>query len=95
MNKANGSVERFKIGLVIWLLTILTGCVGFWGGGYYYGDTMVGPEPDMYLFGGDYYRGHDAHYYSHRGSESRGVAHPSGGQSRGSVHSGVREGGKR
>ena len=58
MNKANSPVERIKIGLVIGLLATLTGCAGYWTEGYY-GDTMMvsGPEPDMYLFGGDYYGG--------------------------------------
>jgi hypothetical protein len=84
MNKANGPVERIKIGLVIGLLTVLTGCAGYWGGGYY-GDTVVVAEPDMYLFGGGYDRGHDVHNYSHRGSESRGAAHSGG--SRAAAHS--------
>lgn len=35
-------------------------------------------EPDVYLFGGDYYRGRDAHNYSRRGFESRGAAHSDG-----------------
>jgi hypothetical protein len=98
MNKSNGPVKRIKIGLLIGLLAILTGCAAFWGGGYYYGDAVVVSEPDMYLFGGDYYRGGDEHNYSHRGSESRRVAHTSseqsrvatqssGGQSRGAEHS--------
>ena len=84
MNKANGPVERVKIGLMIGLLATLTGCAGYWGGGYYYGDTMVvsEPGPDLFLFGGDYYRGRDAHNYSHRGSESRAVAHPGRGRER-------------
>ena len=87
MNKANGPVERIKIGFVIGLLATLTGCAGLWGGGYYgyYGDAVIVSEPDMYLFGGDYYRGRDAHNYSYRGSESRGAARPSGGQSHGAA----------
>ena len=96
MNKANGPVERIKIGLVIGLLVVLSGCAGFWvEEGYYgyYGDAVMVSEPDLYLFGGDYYRGRDAHNYSHRGSESRRAAHPSGGQSRVAVHpSGVQRG---
>ena len=81
MNKANGSVDRIKIGLVIGLLTVLTGCAGYWGGGYYndggyYDGTVVVSEPDVYLFGGGYDRGRDVHNYSQRGSASRGAAHP-------------------
>jgi len=37
------------------------------------------PWPDMYLFGGGYGRGRDAHDYSRRGSESRRAAHRDGG----------------
>ena len=93
MNKANSPIERIKIGLLIGLLAVLTGCAGFLGGGYYYGDTVVVSEPDLFLFGGDYYRGREMHNYSHRGSESRRAAHPSGGQSRVAVHpSGVQRG---
>ena len=87
MNKTNDLVNRIKIGLMIGLLTALTGCVGFWGsgpgyyndGGYYDG-TVIVSEPDVFLFGGGYDRGRDVHNYSHRGSESRGAAHPSGGR---------------
>ncbi len=88
MNKAISLVERIKIGLVIGLVAILTGCAGYWTEGYY-GDTMMvsEPEPDMFIFGGYYDRGRDAHNYSHRGSESRRVAHPSGMQSHGVAHS--------
>jgi hypothetical protein len=97
MNKANGPLERIKIGLLIGLLVTLTGCTGFLGEGYY-GYPMVGPEPDMFLFGGDYYRGRDAHNYSHRGSESRRVAHPGGGrgsESHGAAHPSDGQRGKR
>lgn len=82
MNKTSGPFERIKIGLLIGLLATLTGCAGYWGGGYYYGDTVLvsEPGPDMFLFGGDYYRGRDARNYSHRGSESRRAVHPSNGQ---------------
>ena len=86
MNKANGPIKRIKIGLVIGSLVILSGCAWFWDGGYYYGDAVVS-EPDMYLFGGDYYRGRDVRDYSHRGFESRGVAHSSGVQSRAAAQS--------
>jgi hypothetical protein len=81
MNKPNGPVERIKIGLVIGLLMALTGCVGYVRGGYY-GDPVIVPEPDQYLFIGDYHNGHDAYNYSHRGSESRGAAHSSKTQGR-------------
>jgi hypothetical protein len=66
-----------QIGLGIVLLAALTGCVGYVGGGY--GDAVVVPEPDMYVFGGFYERGRDVHDYSHRGFESRAVAHRVGG----------------
>jgi hypothetical protein len=74
MITAKGPVGRIKIGLVIGALLAVTGCVGYVHGGYY-GDPVVVPEPDMYLFGGVYYDGHDAHHYSQRGHESRGAAH--------------------
>jgi len=100
VNKANGPVERIKIGLVVGLLATLTGCAGYWGRGYYYGNAVVmtGLEPDLFLFGGDYGRGRDAHNYSHRGSESRRAAHPGGGrgsESRGAPHPGGGQRGKR
>jgi len=86
MNKTNGPISRIRIGLAIALLTVLTGCVGVVGdGGYYGGDVVVG-EPDVYLFGGGYYGGRDAHAYSQRGSFSRGVAHPGGGHAVGGGH---------
>ena len=53
------------------LLFTLTGCAGYVegpGGGA----VVVGPAPPgVVVFGGDYYGRHDAHYYSHRGYESR------------------------
>jgi len=55
----------------IFLMVVLAGCVGFVGpsGG---GAVVVGPPvPDVTIWGGDYDRGHDAHFYSHRGYESR------------------------
>jgi hypothetical protein len=66
-----------KILTGITLLAALTGCVGYVGGGY--GGTVVVPGPDLVLFGGGYDRGRDVHDYSHRGAESRAVAHPGGG----------------
>jgi hypothetical protein len=77
MNKANGPVDRIKIGLGIALLAVLTGCVGYVGGGY--SSAVVVPGPDMYVFGGSYERGRDVHDYSHRGFESRASAHAVGG----------------
>ena len=82
INKTNDPLERIKIGLLIGLLVTLAGCAGYWGGGYYYGETVMvsEPEPDMFLFGGYYDRGRDVRNYSHRGFESRRAAHPSSGQ---------------
>jgi hypothetical protein len=54
----------------------LTGCVGYVGPGDGGGAVVVSPpEPDVVVFGGDYDRGHDVHAYSHRGYQSRSVAH--------------------
>jgi hypothetical protein len=66
-----------KILLGISLLAALTGCVGYVGGGY--DGAVVVPGPDVYFWGGGYERGRDVHDYSHRGFESRAVAHPGGG----------------
>ena len=77
MNQANGPVDRIKIGLGIALLASLMGCVGYVDGGYYGGGPVVVPGPDVVFWGGDYDRGRDVHVYSHRGVESRAVAHPS------------------
>lgn len=49
-----------------------TGCAGYVegpGGGA----VIVGPPPPpgVVVFGGDYDRGRDEHFYSHRGYESR------------------------
>ena len=75
MNKANGRLDRFKMGLGAAVLALLTGCVGYVDGGY--GAAVVVPAPDVYFWGGGYYeRGHDVHAYSHRGFESRVIAHP-------------------
>ena len=75
LNEANGPVERIKIGLGIALLAALTGCVGYVDGGYYGGPVVV-PGPSVYFYGGGYERGPDVRVYSHRGFESRAVAHP-------------------
>ena len=79
LNRNPGSL--IKIGLVIGLLAVLMGCAGTWFEGYYV-ETLPGPD-DMFLFGGDYYRGRDAHDYSHRGFESRRAAHHHSGGQRG------------
>ena len=94
MNTANGPVQRIKIELLIVLLVTSAGCAGFGGGGYYDGSVEVS-EPDFYLFGGEYYRGHDAHNYSHRGSESRGAAHQSSSRPASAVNQGTAHTGSR
>jgi hypothetical protein len=73
----NDVAGRIKIGLGIALLAILTGCVGYVDGG---GGVVAVPGPDVTIFGGGFERGHDVHYYSHRGEESRGFAHGGGGR---------------
>jgi hypothetical protein len=84
MNKANGPIDRIKLGLGVALLVVSTGCIVPVGGGYD-GGYVVAPEPDVLLFGGDYGRGRDygggrdVHAYSQRGAASRAVAHGSGG----------------
>ena len=77
IDKATGSVEGIKIGLGVALLAALMGCVGYVDPGY--GGAVVVPAPDVYFWGGGYERGRDVHVYSHRGVESRAVAHPSRG----------------
>jgi hypothetical protein len=78
MDKGNGPVGRIRIGLGIGLglglVAALTGCVGYVDGGY--GAAVVVPAPDMYFYGGSFERGREVHDYSHRGFESRAVAHP-------------------
>lgn len=79
MNKANNPGELIKFLFVIGLLAAATGCAAGPGRSYYDGAVLVSePGPDMFLFGGEYYRGRDARNYSHRGHESRGAAHPVG-----------------
>jgi len=90
MNKANGSMGWIGIGLAIACLVIVMGCGGYVVGEGYYGETVVVPEPDQYLFGGVYFDGREAHNYSHRGFESRGEAHGRQG-----THSDDHKGGRR
>lgn len=73
MNNANGAVDRIKVGLGIGLLAALTGCIGYVDGGYV--EPAIWPEPPVVFLGGFYERGHDVHAYSHRGAESRAIAH--------------------
>jgi hypothetical protein len=74
MDRANGPVCRIRLGLGIGLVAVLTGCVGYVDGGY--GAAVVVPAPDLYFYGGSFERGREVHDYSHRGFESRAVAHP-------------------
>jgi hypothetical protein len=69
MNSPSKSFYPIQIVLGIALMTALAGCVGYVDGG---GGAVVVPGPDVFLFGGGYDRGYDAHAYSHRGFESRG-----------------------
>jgi hypothetical protein len=87
----NGPAEKIHVCLGIALLTVVTGCTGYVGGGYGggggyvgggYGGAVVVAQPDVYLYGGSYERRQDVHVYSNRGVESRAVVHS------GSVHSG-------
>jgi hypothetical protein len=73
----SASLRPIPILLGLALLTVLTGCVGYVGGGYG-GDAVIVPGPDVYLFGGGYDRGGDARGYSHRGAVSRGGGHGGG-----------------
>jgi len=65
-------------GMFLFMLAF-TGCVGYVDGDRY-GGAVVVPGPDLYIFGGGYDRGYDEHRYSHRGYESRSVAHGYGGR---------------
>jgi len=71
---ASRPIGCIKTTLGIALLTVLVGCVGYVDGGY--NGVVVVPEPDVFFFGGGYERGRDVHFDSHRGHESREVAHP-------------------
>jgi len=69
MNKTNGKVDGFKIGLGLLLLAVLTGCIGVVGPG---GGGVYVPGPEVTVFGGGFERGHDVRGYSARGFASRG-----------------------
>jgi len=95
MNTANGPVGRVTLALGIALLAALAGSPGCVVSGEAYDDGgggVVVEEPDVFLFGGGFDRRHDAHDFSHRGSESRAAAHHEG---RGSEHGGNERGGER
>jgi hypothetical protein len=77
--------NRIKTGLAVVMLTALTGCIGFVGGGDYGGGGWWWDDGGWWGSGGGYDRGHDVHDYSARGAASRGAAHGGGG--------GVRAGG--
>lgn len=72
MNKTNGLVDRIKMGLIIALVAVSAGCVGYVNGGY--GGAVVVPVPEVYVFGGAYERGPDVRVYSQRGYQSRQAA---------------------
>jgi len=74
MSTTRGPVDRINIGIEIAVLAVLTGCVGYVDGGY--SGAVVVREPDTFVFGGGFERGREVHDYSHRGFESRRVAHP-------------------
>ena len=82
MNKSGSPAGRIKLGMGIALATLLMGCVGGYVDGGYDGGVVVAPAPDTFIFGGGYVRDRDARNYSHRGAESRGAAHPRGGERR-------------
>jgi hypothetical protein len=77
-------IHGLRVGLGIALLATVAGCVGYVDGGGYYdggGATVVVDTPGVWWGGGvERERGRDVHEYSHRGSESRGVAHGGGGR---------------
>jgi len=87
MNRLMRPLEIIKIGMVIGFLATSAGCASFGAGSY--GGAVIVAEPDEYLFGGDYERGHDVRHFSHRGSQSRASVHS------GAMHSGARQGGRR
>jgi hypothetical protein len=76
INKTLLSPGPLKLALGLVLLTALTGCVGYVDGGG--GAVIAAPGPDVVLFGGGFDRGRDVRAYSHRGAESRAVAHGGG-----------------
>ena len=79
MNQTHNLFGLIKMGLSMIVLTALTGCVGYVDGGGGYGGTVVVPGPAVTVYGGGFYeRGGDVRGYSHRGIESRAVAHGGG-----------------
>ena len=76
-NRSRDALRGIGIGLVTALVATVLGCVGYVDGGY--GADVYVPGPDVVIFGGgfDHDRGREVHDYSHRGVESRRVAHPS------------------
>ena len=71
-----GLLRLVMVALGIFLVSSLTGCVGYVDGGYggYGDDGGYDGGSDIFLFGGNYDRGRDVQAYSHRGSESRSAA---------------------
>jgi hypothetical protein len=69
-----------KVGLAAAMVAVLAGCVGYVDDGYDGGGDVVVEGPG--IWSGRYYRGHDVHAFSHRGSVSRGFAHGGGGHHR-------------
>jgi hypothetical protein len=82
--QAKDPIGGIKIGCGIALLATLMGCVGYVDAGYSGAVVVSEPVfvrgPDVYFYGGGYERGRDVRVYSHRGYESRAVAHPGHGE---------------
>ena len=77
MRLASIPAVRITIALGIALLAIMSGCVGYVGGGY--GGAVVVPVPGVFFYDGFNEGGPYWHAYSRRGAESRAWAHPGGG----------------
>lgn len=67
--------DRITLGLGLALLAIMSGCVGYVGGGY--GGAVA--VPGVFFYDGFNEGGPYWHAYSRRGAESRAWAHPGGG----------------
>ena len=74
MNKPKGSCDKLKIGTVVVLGALVTGCVGYVDDGGYYDGGAVVVQPEVTFYGGFYDRGHSRDY-DRRGHESWGSAH--------------------